>query len=105
MRIRSAGVCKPQSPILRGGLAIVGSLESGLSGQTLFAKSVLDGIASIVMASSLSIGVPFSAASVFIYQGLISWRHRPCSRSWSQPNSGNVGGGGPAHHGYRLQPA
>ncbi|HWP97347.1 MAG TPA: DUF554 domain-containing protein [Syntrophomonadaceae bacterium] len=57
-----------------GAMAIVGSLESGLSGshQTLFAKSVLDGIASIVLASSLGIGVLFSAASVFIYQGLIT---------------------------------
>lgn len=57
-----------------GAMAIVGSLESGLSGsyQTLFAKSVLDGIASIVMASSLGIGVLFSAASVLIYQGLIT---------------------------------
>jgi len=57
-----------------GSMAIVGSLESGLTGnhQTLFAKSVLDGIASIILASTLGIGVAFSAISVFIYQGVIT---------------------------------
>ncbi|NLO21954.1 MAG: DUF554 domain-containing protein [Syntrophomonadaceae bacterium] len=57
-----------------GAMAIVGSLESGLSGnhQTLFAKSVLDGISSIVFASTMGLGVAFSAASVFIYQGFIT---------------------------------
>lgn len=57
-----------------GAMAIVGSLESGLSGnhQTLFAKSVLDGISSIVFASTMGLGVLFSAASVFIYQGFIT---------------------------------
>jgi len=57
-----------------GAMAIVGSLESGLNGdhQTLYAKSVLDGISSIVFASSLGIGVIFSAVSVFLYQGLIT---------------------------------
>ncbi len=57
-----------------GAMAIVGSLESGLSGnhQTLFAKSVLDGITSIVFASTMGLGVLFSAASVFIYQGFIT---------------------------------
>lgn len=57
-----------------GSLAIVGSLESGLSNnhQTLFAKSVLDGISSIVFASSMGIGVLFSAVPVFLYQGFIT---------------------------------
>jgi uncharacterized membrane protein YqgA involved in biofilm formation len=57
-----------------GAMAIVGSLESGLSGnhQTLYAKSILDGISSIFFASTLGIGVIFSAASVFAYQGLIT---------------------------------
>lgn len=57
-----------------GSMAIVGSLESGLSGnhQTLFAKSALDGISSIVFASTLGIGVLFSAVSVFVYQGTIT---------------------------------
>jgi len=57
-----------------GAMAIVGSLESGLTGnhQILFAKSVLDGVASVVLASSLGMGVAFSAASVLVYQGLIT---------------------------------
>ncbi len=57
-----------------GAMAIVGSLESGLNGdhQTLYAKSVLDGISSIVFASSLGIGVMFASVSVFLYQGLIT---------------------------------
>jgi uncharacterized membrane protein YqgA involved in biofilm formation len=57
-----------------GSLAIVGSLESGLTGNhdTLFAKSVLDGLASIIFSASLGLGVLFSAGSVFLYQGLIT---------------------------------
>lgn len=57
-----------------GSMAIVGSLESGLSGNhdTLFAKSVLDGLGSIIFTASMGIGVLFSAASVFLYQGLIT---------------------------------
>ena len=57
-----------------GAMAIVGSLESGLSGnhETLFAKSMLDGISAIIFASTLGIGVAFSAIPVFIYQGAIT---------------------------------
>lgn len=57
-----------------GAMAIVGSMEAGLSGnhQTLFAKSILDGITSILFASTLGIGVLFSAVSVLVYQGLIT---------------------------------
>jgi len=57
-----------------GAMAIVGSLESGLTGnhQTLFAKSILDGIISIVFATSLGAGVMLSSLSVFIYQGIIT---------------------------------
>lgn len=57
-----------------GSMAIVGSLESGLAGnhQTLFAKSMLDGIASIILASTLGVGVLFSSISVFVYQGLMT---------------------------------
>ena len=57
-----------------GSMAIVGSIESGLTGnnQVLYAKSVLDGVISIVFASSLGIGVALSAASVFLYQGIIT---------------------------------
>jgi len=57
-----------------GAMAIVGAMESGLTGnhQTLFAKSILDGVGSIIFASTMGIGVIFSAISVFVYQGLIT---------------------------------
>jgi uncharacterized membrane protein YqgA involved in biofilm formation len=57
-----------------GAMAIVGALESGLTGnhQTLFAKSLLDGVTSIIFASSLGIGVLFSSLAVLIYQGAIT---------------------------------
>ncbi|MBK1809374.1 DUF554 domain-containing protein [Clostridium sp. YIM B02505] len=57
-----------------GAMAIVGSLQSGLEGNhtVLFNKSILDGISSIVFASSLGIGVIFSAFAVLIYQGAIT---------------------------------
>jgi uncharacterized membrane protein YqgA involved in biofilm formation len=56
-----------------GTMAIIGSLESGLRGNydMLFAKSVLDGITAMILATTLGIGVIFSAAAVFIYQGAI----------------------------------
>ncbi len=57
-----------------GAMAVVGALESGLLGdhETLFAKSMLDGISAIIFSSTLGIGVLFSAIPVFIYQGSIS---------------------------------
>lgn len=57
-----------------GAMAIMGSLESGLTGRhtTLFVKSILDGVTSVVFASSMGIGVAFSALPVFLYQGSIT---------------------------------
>lgn len=57
-----------------GTMAILGSIQSGISGDhtTLFVKSVLDGVSSIVFASTFGIGVTFSAVTVFVYQGLIT---------------------------------
>ncbi|RLC32757.1 MAG: DUF554 domain-containing protein [Deltaproteobacteria bacterium] len=57
-----------------GSMAVIGSMESGLTGnhQTLFAKALLDGISSIIFSASLGIGVMFSALSVFIYQGTLT---------------------------------
>lgn len=57
-----------------GSMAIIGALESGLTGnhQTLFAKSTLDGISAIVFSSSLGVGVALSSISVFLYQGSIT---------------------------------
>ena len=57
-----------------GSMAIVGALESGLTGNhdTLFAKSALDGIVSIILSSTLGLGVLISAVPVLIYQGTIT---------------------------------
>lgn len=57
-----------------GTMAIVGALQSGLTGNhdTLFAKSLIDGIAAIVMASSLGIGVLLSAGLILVYEGGIT---------------------------------
>jgi len=57
-----------------GSMAIVGSMESGLTGnhQTLYAKSVLDGISAVIFASTLGAGVAFSALSVGAYQGILT---------------------------------
>lgn len=57
-----------------GSMAIVGSLESGLIGNhsTLYTKSILDGITSILLGSSLGIGVALSAIPVLLIQGTIT---------------------------------
>ena len=57
-----------------GAMTIVGSLNSGLSGdhQMLYTKSLLDFIAAIIFASSLGFGVLFSALFVLVYQGTIT---------------------------------
>ena len=57
-----------------GAMAIVGALQSGLTGdnQTLYTKSLLDFISAIVFASSMGVGVMFSAVALFVYQGLIA---------------------------------
>lgn len=54
-----------------GSMAIVGSLESGLLGNhsTLYAKSILDGIVSVLLGSSLGAGVILSSIPILVYQG------------------------------------
>lgn len=56
-----------------GAMAIVGSLEGGLRGDhtMIFTKSTLDFISSMLLASSLGIGVLLAAGSVLVYQGAI----------------------------------
>ena len=57
-----------------GAMAIVGSLESGLNlnHDTLVAKSIIDGISAIVVASTMGVGVIFSGICVFVYEGLLT---------------------------------
>lgn len=57
-----------------GSMAIVGGMNSGLMGnhEMLFAKSILDGVISIVFASAMGLGVAFSAIPVLLYEGAIA---------------------------------
>ena len=57
-----------------GAMAIIGSLQDGLKGDTtiLFAKSTLDGIIAIILTANLGIGVALSAVSVLLYQGTLT---------------------------------
>ena len=57
-----------------GAMAIVGSLEDGLSGDytTLFAKSLMDGTISIFFAATMGAGVFLSILPVAVYQGAIT---------------------------------
>lgn len=57
-----------------GAMAIVGALDDGLNGDagTLYAKSILDGVSATVFATTLGIGVAFSAITVLLYQGGIT---------------------------------
>ena len=57
-----------------GPLAILGSIQDGLVGdyQLLAIKAIMDGFASFAFASTLGVGVIFSALSVGVYQGGIT---------------------------------
>lgn len=59
---------------LIGPMAILGSIQDGMTGnyEMLTIKAILDGFASIAFASTLGIGVIFSALTILIYQGAIS---------------------------------
>ena len=51
-----------------GAMAILGSLQSGLQldHSTLYAKALIDMVVVMVMATTLSVGVPFSGVCVFV---------------------------------------
>jgi uncharacterized membrane protein YqgA involved in biofilm formation len=54
-----------------GSMSILGAIEDG-TGQTpnlFFTKSIMDGMSSIILASSFGIAILFSSASVLVYQG------------------------------------
>lgn len=54
-----------------GAMSVTGSLEAGLAGDyaTLYAKSALDFVASIMLASTLGAGVLLAALTILVYQG------------------------------------
>lgn len=57
-----------------GAMSIVGALEDGLNGNPsiLYAKAVMDGVASIIFTASLGAGVYLSILAVLLYQGGIT---------------------------------
>ena len=57
-----------------GSMAILGALDSGIRNDhdLLITKGILDGFTSIVLTSTLGIGVLFSAVPILLYQGLIA---------------------------------
>ena len=57
-----------------GPIAILGSIQGGLTGDTqmLIVKSILDGFITMSFASTMGVGVAFSALPVLVYQGSIT---------------------------------
>lgn len=57
-----------------GAMAIVGSVQDGISGDysMLVAKAILDLIIVVVFAATYGIGAVFSAVPIFVYQGAIT---------------------------------
>ncbi len=57
-----------------GAMAILGALDSGLrhNHEILYTKSLMDGFLSIILTSTLGVGVLFSFIPVFLYQGFIA---------------------------------
>jgi uncharacterized protein len=57
-----------------GAMAIIGALDSGIRGDhsVLYTKSIIDGFTSIILTTTLGIGVIFSAVPVMLYEGIIA---------------------------------
>ncbi len=71
-----------------GSMAIVGAIQSGTldDHRTLFAKSILDMVSSVIFSSTLGFGVILSAIPVFIYEGLISFIAHLAGTSFVSPS-------------------
>jgi len=57
-----------------GSLTILGAIEEGMGGtpKLFYLKSLMDGFSSIVLASTLGVGVLFSALPLLLYQGSLT---------------------------------
>ena len=57
-----------------GAMAVVGSIDSGISGDnaTLYSKSLIDCVSAAVFASTLGIGVALSSVSVLVVEGTLT---------------------------------
>jgi len=54
-----------------GAMAVVGSIDSGLRDDQsiIFTKSIIDAVSALIFASTLGVGVLFSAIPILLYQG------------------------------------
>ncbi len=68
------GMCAGALLFCVGAMAVVGSLQAGLTGDctTIYTKSLIDFIAAMILASTLGIGVSFASVPLFLYQGIIT---------------------------------
>jgi len=57
-----------------GAMAVIGAIEDALRGDhtILYTKSMLDFISSMLLSATMGVGVIFSAAAIFLYQGAIA---------------------------------
>ncbi|MCP3739943.1 DUF554 domain-containing protein [Rossellomorea sp. BNER] len=57
-----------------GAMSVIGALDSGIRGDhdVLYTKSIIDGFTSLILTTTLGIGVIFSAIPVVLYQGGIA---------------------------------
>ncbi len=58
-----------------GAMSIVGSIKAGVEHDytIIFTKSLLDGFMAIVFTAAMGIGTAFSAVSIFVYQGILTF--------------------------------
>ena len=70
----SAGFVTASLLFCIGPMAVVGSIQDGVSGDysLLVTKAILDGFSAVAFAADLGWGVGFSAVSVLVYQGAIT---------------------------------
>ncbi len=57
-----------------GAWAITGAMDAGLRGEhnSFYAKAAVDGVACLIMATTMGVGVALSGLSVFLYQGALA---------------------------------
>ncbi|WP_232696460.1 DUF554 domain-containing protein [Brevibacillus daliensis] len=57
-----------------GAMGIIGAMDSGIRGNhdVLYTKAIIDGFISLILTSTLGVGVLFSAVPVILYEGLIA---------------------------------
>ncbi len=69
-----------------GPMTIVGSLQDGFArdANIIYIKSLMDGVAAIALTASMGVGVIFSAVTVFVMQGLLTYAGMAAGNSISK---------------------